>query len=50
MRKWEVKPELWNTLTLGQQKKMYRSGVRLSIKVMIGLVIGSLLIETVLGL
>ncbi|ELS33867.1 MULTISPECIES: hypothetical protein [Pseudanabaena] len=49
MKKWEIQPDRWNNLTLRQQQKIYKSGVRLSIKVMFGITIASLLVETILG-
>lgn len=50
MKKWEVQPNQWNNLTFRQQKKIYRSGVRLSIKLMFGITIVSLLVETIVGM
>ncbi len=50
MKKWKVKPSEWNNLTGRQQQKMYRTGVRLAGKLMIGLVFTSLIIERLTGL
>jgi hypothetical protein len=50
LKKWKLQPDQWNDLTFRQQKSFYRSGVRLSIKLMFGVVIASLLVETILGM
>lgn len=50
MKKWKVQPDQWNNLTFRQQKKIYKSGVRLTVKLMFGVVIASLLVEAILGM
>jgi hypothetical protein len=50
MNKWRVAPEYWSYLTQRQQKRMFKTGVRVAGGLMVVLVVFSLMVETMLGL
>ncbi len=50
MNKWRVRPEHWRYLTQRQQKRMFKTGVRIASTLIVTLVAFSLIVEAMLGL
>lgn len=49
MNKWRVQPEQWNRLSEKHQRRIFKTGVRLSGGLIILLIMFSLMIESKLG-